>query len=145
MRRLIVSAWVIARRDYTATVFSRIFLLFLLGPLFPILFGIVFGAIGSHSEGPPPRPVVSTPVTSSIFLCSLISHPIRRGRIVAKRDLRSGRELGFVASAKGVDVRHDHDAHENCERRDLGDHLNVFVGQGRILPIAGLDRWRRTS
>lgn len=59
MRRLIASAWVIARRDYTATVFSRIFLLFLLGPLFPILFGIVFGAIGSNSEGPPPRPVVA--------------------------------------------------------------------------------------
>ena len=29
MRQLFASAWVIARRDYVTTVFSRIFLLFL--------------------------------------------------------------------------------------------------------------------
>ena len=36
--------FVIARRDYVATVWSRTFLLFLSGPLFPILFGALFGA-----------------------------------------------------------------------------------------------------
>jgi len=59
MKRLISAAWVIARRDYSATVFSRIFLLFLLGPLFPILFGVGFGALGDRGEGPPPRDVVA--------------------------------------------------------------------------------------
>ncbi len=37
----------IARRDYTATVLSRSFLFFLLGPLFPILLGVLFGGIGA--------------------------------------------------------------------------------------------------
>lgn len=41
------AAFVIARRDYTATVFSRSFLLFLLGPLFPIVLGLLFGGIGA--------------------------------------------------------------------------------------------------
>nr|WP_314446151.1 ABC transporter permease [uncultured Sphingomonas sp.] len=42
------AAFVIARRDYTATVFSRAFLFFLLGPLFPILLGVLFGGIGAR-------------------------------------------------------------------------------------------------
>lgn len=59
MNRLLASAWVIARRDYVATVFSRIFLLFLIGPLFPILFGGIFGALGNDGDGPAPRPLVA--------------------------------------------------------------------------------------
>src|SRR5204862_2429397 len=39
------AAFVIARRDFTATVLSKTFLFFLLGPLFPLLFGGVFGGI----------------------------------------------------------------------------------------------------
>jgi ABC-2 type transport system permease protein len=41
------AAFVIARRDYAATVFSRAFLFFLLGPLFPVLLGVLFGSIGA--------------------------------------------------------------------------------------------------
>ncbi|MEA3016070.1 MAG: hypothetical protein QOI38_792, partial [Sphingomonadales bacterium] len=37
MNRLFRSAWVIARRDFVATVFSRSFILFLLAPL--LIFG----------------------------------------------------------------------------------------------------------
>jgi ABC-2 type transport system permease protein len=48
--RILSSAWVIGRRDFTATVFSKTFLLFLLGPLFPILLGFMFGGIGAQAE-----------------------------------------------------------------------------------------------
>jgi ABC-2 type transport system permease protein len=48
MIRLIRSAYVIARRDFTATVLSKAFLFFLLGPLFPLLLGGVFGGIGAR-------------------------------------------------------------------------------------------------
>jgi ABC-2 type transport system permease protein len=41
------AAFVIARRDYSATVLSKTFLFFLLGPLFPILLGVLFGSIGA--------------------------------------------------------------------------------------------------
>ena len=37
------AAWVIARRDFTAIVFSKVFLLFLIGPLF--FLGIFAGGI----------------------------------------------------------------------------------------------------
>jgi len=44
MKETFRAAMVIARRDFTATVFSRAFILFLLGPFFPILMVGVFGA-----------------------------------------------------------------------------------------------------
>ena len=40
------AAWVIARRDFVAVLFSRAFLFFLIGPLFPVLVGGLAGSIG---------------------------------------------------------------------------------------------------
>ncbi|MEM6907275.1 MAG: ABC transporter permease [Pseudomonadota bacterium] len=40
------AAWVIARRDFMAVLFSRAFLFFLIGPLFPVLVGGLAGSIG---------------------------------------------------------------------------------------------------
>jgi ABC-2 type transport system permease protein len=53
MTRLLRSAWVIARRDYVATVWSKTFLLFLVGPLLPLLFGGGYGAIMASQSRPP--------------------------------------------------------------------------------------------
>lgn len=41
------AAFVVARRDFTATVMSRSFIFFLLGPLFPLAIGIAFGLLGT--------------------------------------------------------------------------------------------------
>ena len=43
---LFEAAWVIARRDFVAVLFSRAFLFFLIGPLFPVLVGGLAGSIG---------------------------------------------------------------------------------------------------
>src|SRR4030095_17209838 len=59
MTRLLRSSWVIARRDFTATVLSKAFIFFLLGPLFPLLLGGVFGSIGAPVAWQPERPVVA--------------------------------------------------------------------------------------
>ena len=59
MKHLIGSAFVIARRDFTATVFSKAFLFFLLGPLFPVLLGAVFGGIGAQVASEAEQPVVA--------------------------------------------------------------------------------------
>ena len=48
MMRFVRSAFVIARRDFAATVLSKAFIFFLLGPLFPLLFGGVFAGIGTN-------------------------------------------------------------------------------------------------
>lgn len=59
MTRFLRSAYVIARRDFTATVLSKAFIFFLLGPLFPVLLGGVFGGIGSRVAAQVERPVVA--------------------------------------------------------------------------------------
>ena len=58
MRELWRAALVIARRDFTAVVFSRTFILFLLGPLLPILIGFAFGGFGDKISSTDLRPVV---------------------------------------------------------------------------------------
>ena len=57
--RLIRSAFVIARRDFAATVMSKAFLLFLLGPLFPVIVAIGFGGIGASIDRNVEQPVVA--------------------------------------------------------------------------------------
>ena len=59
MRQILRSALVIARRDFTATVFSRSFLFFLIGPLFPVLMVVIFGSMGGLTESAAERPVVA--------------------------------------------------------------------------------------
>lgn len=53
------AAAVIGRRDFTATVFSKAFLFFLLGPLFPILIGLLFGGIGANVAQQAEQPVIA--------------------------------------------------------------------------------------
>ncbi|WOE75469.1 ABC transporter permease [Alterisphingorhabdus coralli] len=45
MNETIRAAWVIARRDFAAIVFSKAFFFFLLGPLFPVALGLAAGGL----------------------------------------------------------------------------------------------------
>jgi ABC-2 type transport system permease protein len=67
MRELIRAAFVIGRRDFAATVFSRAFLLFLLGPLFPVLMGLLFGTVGGRVAAAAEQPVVAVIADRSDF------------------------------------------------------------------------------
>ncbi len=67
MRELIRSAFVIGRRDFTATVFSRSFLLFLLGPLFPVIMIVIFGGIATRIASEAAQPVVAVLLSESEF------------------------------------------------------------------------------
>jgi ABC-2 type transport system permease protein len=53
------SALVIARRDFTATVMSRSFVFFLLGPLFPLAVGVGFGLLGAKMDREADAPVLA--------------------------------------------------------------------------------------
>ncbi|HEY7006828.1 MAG TPA: ABC transporter permease [Sphingomicrobium sp.] len=59
MIRFLHSSLVIARRDFGATVLSRAFIFFLLGPLFPLLLGGMFGSIGARVATQAQRPVIA--------------------------------------------------------------------------------------
>ena len=65
MMRLLRSAFVIGRRDFSATVLSKTFLFFLLGPVFPLLLGGVFGGIGARVASQAEKPVVAKPKMST--------------------------------------------------------------------------------
>ena len=56
--RLFRAAAVIARRDYVATVWSRSFLLFLLGPMIAALAGGVLGKVGAQTDGAALQPII---------------------------------------------------------------------------------------
>ncbi|MGK2912131.1 MAG: ABC transporter permease [Sphingobium sp.] len=58
MREILRAAFVIARRDFTAIIFSKSFILFLVGPLLPIIFGVAFGSIGDRMSNGSMKPVV---------------------------------------------------------------------------------------
>jgi len=47
---ILAAALVVARRDFTAILFGRSFLFFLLGPLFPVLVGAMAGGIGQKVQ-----------------------------------------------------------------------------------------------
>jgi ABC-2 type transport system permease protein len=57
--RFFRSAFVIGRRDFSATVLSKTFIVFLLAPLFPLLMGGVFGTIGARVASQSERPVLA--------------------------------------------------------------------------------------
>ncbi len=59
MMRFLRSAFVIGRRDFSATVLSKTFIVFLLAPLFPLLMGGVFGTIGARVASQSERPVLA--------------------------------------------------------------------------------------
>lgn len=44
------AAWIIARRDFTAILFSRAFIFFLLGPLFPVAVMALAGTVGAEVQ-----------------------------------------------------------------------------------------------
>ena len=46
----IAAAWVVARRDFAAILFSRTFFFFLLGPLFPVIVGVLAGSLGERVQ-----------------------------------------------------------------------------------------------
>ena len=55
---ILAAAYVVARRDFVAILFSRSFFFFLLGPLFPLLVGGLAGGIGQRVQQSADRPVL---------------------------------------------------------------------------------------
>ena len=58
MKEILRAALVIARRDFTAIIFSKAFIFFLLGPLFPLIVGVAAGSLGGKIAEDSTRPVI---------------------------------------------------------------------------------------
>jgi len=59
------AAFVIARRDFTAIIFSKSFFFFLLGPLFPLIIGVAAGGLGSQVAKDIDRPVMGVALSEA--------------------------------------------------------------------------------
>ncbi len=62
---VLAAAWVIARRDFVAILFSRTFFFFLLGPLFPVIVGGLAGSIGNRVDQTAAQPEVGVVMESA--------------------------------------------------------------------------------
>jgi ABC-2 type transport system permease protein len=58
MKEIIRAAFVIARRDFTAIIYSKAFIFFLLGPFFPVLVGFAAGNLGGQIAKEASQPIV---------------------------------------------------------------------------------------
>ena len=67
MKRLLRGAFVIARRDFSATVLSKAFIFFLLAPVFPLLVGGIFGGITAKVATDADRPVIAVVASKEDF------------------------------------------------------------------------------
>ena len=61
----LAAAYVVARRDFVAILFSRSFIFFLLGPLFPVLVGGLAGGIGQKVKDSADRPVLGVAMSAA--------------------------------------------------------------------------------
>lgn len=67
MIRFLRSAFVVGRRDFSATVLSKTFIFFLLAPLFPAAMGTLFGSIGARVAAQTERPAVAVVAPQAEF------------------------------------------------------------------------------
>jgi len=97
------AAWVIARRDFVAVLFSRAFLFFLLGPLFPVIVGGLAGSIGSQVQ----REAVSVEIGLAMSDANNAAlkdarerlHPQLGGALPRLVEVREARESNFEPHA----------------------------------------------
>lgn len=68
------AAYVVARRDFTAILFSRAFFFFLLGPLFPIVVGVLAGGVGASVSESMARPQVGIAMAGADVEAMLRAH-----------------------------------------------------------------------
>ena len=88
---LLKAAWVVARRDFVAILFSRVFFFFLLGPLFPIIVGSLAGGIGSAVERSSGEPEIgiamSAPDVAAMMRAEVALKPVLGGGLPRMRVL----------------------------------------------------------
>ena len=85
LRNHFAAAWVIMRRDFCAVIFSKTFIFFLIGPLFPVFIGAMAAAVGSQVSRDIDNPVIG------------VAMPAHQGdSLVAARNGLAPKMAGFV-------------------------------------------------
>jgi ABC-2 type transport system permease protein len=98
------AAWVVARRDFVAILWSRAFIFFLLGPLFPLVVGVLAGGISTQVAETTSNPEIGIAMEAGDVDAMLAAHqrlarqigPALPQMVVLKR-LEPGEEFDSVA------------------------------------------------
>lgn len=105
------AAMVIARRDFTAILFSRSFIFFLLGPLFPVLVGGLAGGIGARVQESANRPELGLAMEAADVDAMLKAREALAPRVghalpefVVVQRLTAGQNFDAQAALKGQDT-----------------------------------------
>lgn len=85
MMDTIRAAWVIGRRDFTAIIFSKAFLFFLIGPLFPLLVGGAAGMLGGEVARDIARPVVGVAMDATDSAAILAARKVMAEQLGERR------------------------------------------------------------
>ncbi len=77
----LAAAMVIARRDFTAILLSRSFIFFLLGPLFPLIVGIMAGGVGQKVQQSAERPELGIAMEAKDVAAMKAAHAVLAPRM----------------------------------------------------------------
>jgi ABC-2 type transport system permease protein len=101
MREVFRAAFVIARRDFIAIVYSKAFIFFLLGPLLPVLLGFAAGNLGKQMARDVSRPFVA------VALAKADSEKLLAARATLSKTLGDGyfADMKIVGDAAAEQIR----------------------------------------
>ena len=131
------AAWVVARRDFVAVLFSRAFFFFLLGPLFPVVIGALAGGIGGQVQ----REAVSFEIGLAM------QDGDNAAMMGARRDLQQelGAGLPILRSIKEARTNPDFDPAEFLEQK-RGNFAAIVSGSPNSPIMTGTEgqitRWQ---
>ena len=130
------AAFVIARRDFVAILFSRAFFFFLLGPLFPVIVGLLAGGIGNSVKEEAVNPEVGVAMSIPDTTAMLAAHDLLANQL--------GRALPrMVAVEEAGDP--DFNAKTVLEQR-RGNYAAIVTGTPEAPVLTGpadqIERWR---
>jgi ABC-2 type transport system permease protein len=77
----LAAAFVIARRDFTAILFSRSFFFFLLGPLFPLIVGAMAGGVGAQVQKSVDQPELGIAMQAADVDAMMAAHAVLAPRM----------------------------------------------------------------
>ena len=131
------AAWVVARRDFVAVLFSRAFLFFLIGPLFPVIVGGLAGSIGKSNS--------QAAVSVEVGLAMSVQDNAAIQQAAASLRPQLGAALPQLRAVDEVEVGPDFDARAFMEQR-RGNYAAILTGtpqQPRLVGTQGqINRWR---
>lgn len=130
MTRTLRAAWVIARRDFVAVIFSKAFLFFLLGPLFPLAVGALAGGIGAQVQKSVDNPVIGLALPSA-----------DAAALVRARDALGAAMPGRLPELRAIGVATPEAALTDTRRPLVAVVTGTLASPELVGPAPALQRW----